>query len=114
MVAAATLDPRADCESVSCLLLHPCTRSLGPPSIVPSLETVTRHCARMQMRLHRGKTRSMERDEPSPAGCDICSREPGPAESAEALDLLNRWLDDSASLDERAILVWAMNGHDAH
>jgi RNA polymerase sigma factor (sigma-70 family) len=83
------------------------------PTFNAYLKVVTRHCTRMQLRLHTRKQRSMEREEASPAGCDLRSKEPGPAESAAAADLLDKWLNGSGSLDERAILVWAMKGHDA-
>jgi RNA polymerase sigma factor (sigma-70 family) len=81
---------------------------------VAFLKTVTRDRAHLQMRLHVArKKRSIGREERSSAGCDICSKESGPGESAAASDLLEKWLDGSASLDERAVLVWSLRGYTA-
>jgi RNA polymerase sigma factor (sigma-70 family) len=110
------LDPTDIMQDVWISVLRALTAGMAFPlesSFVTFLKVVTRHCTRMQMRLHTEKKRSMEREEASQAGCDFRSKAPGPAESAAALDLLNRWLDGSRSLDERAILTWAMKGYDA-
>jgi RNA polymerase sigma factor (sigma-70 family) len=78
---------------------------------VAFLGTVTRRCVRLQLRMHaNGAKRSMEREEPRPAGSDTPSQEPDPAESVAASELLERWLDGSATLDERAVLVWSLRG----